>query len=177
MTSLAVVISSCVAVYAVALTTVQVIIARSNLRLNLYDRRFDIYLRTLDLIHATEGWDDLTEEQRRAVFIPFIKASRESRFLFDSDSGIFELLSRAYADVFIFKGYQENREVYRNYPPPEFIKEFNRANDAKLRVMESVATLETLLQPYLQFGISIGSIRLAKNIVAAPMKSTRNQST
>src|SRR5216684_1445740 len=78
--------------------------SREKLRLDLYNRRFDIYSRTLDLLHILETWQpseleknsaslqqspDLEKAQRA-----FVKASREAQFLFDDASGVHKLLEQ-----------------------------------------------------------------------------------
>jgi hypothetical protein len=84
-------------------------INREKLRLDLYNRRFDIYSRTLDLLHALETWNPTAAEiSARSLqdssgldkaLKAFTKASRESRFLFDDESGIFKHLEQLHSDA------------------------------------------------------------------------------
>jgi hypothetical protein len=73
-------------------------VSREKLRLDLYNRRFDVYLKTLDFWYALSRWKPTDKEilscnlvdspELSDSQIAFIKASRESQFLFDDSSGM-----------------------------------------------------------------------------------------
>jgi len=80
----------------------------SEVRLDLYDRRFDVYARTLDFYHALLAWQptDLEKSSHSLRDSPelgasqkaFIKAKQEALFLFAADSGIQEHLEKIHED-------------------------------------------------------------------------------
>lgn len=73
-------------------------INREKLRLDLYNRRFEIYCRVLDLLFAFENWNPTGAETTACslqdspeldrALKAFTKAYRESQFLFDEKSGV-----------------------------------------------------------------------------------------
>jgi hypothetical protein len=64
--------------------------AHARLKLDLYDKRFNIYATTLDLYEA-----DMKKELAdiEAAEFPFVQAFRESLFLFDGKDGIYDTLN------------------------------------------------------------------------------------
>src|SRR5271167_3415454 len=71
-----------IAVYVAFIGTFQWITAREKLRLDLYNRRFDVYLNALDFMQSLMMWNDIPQEERLPKRARFIRATRESRFLF-----------------------------------------------------------------------------------------------
>jgi len=63
---------------------------QEKLRFDLYQRRFDIYLRVLDFHLALLERQD--EPQLAVLYVPFLKAFCESKFLFPKESGIYDFL-------------------------------------------------------------------------------------
>src|ERR1039458_10049271 len=71
---------------------------RERLRLDLYNLRFSIYSRTLDLYHPLSGWEATPAEKTSTTsqdspelekaLRAFPKAIIEAQLLFDDDSGI-----------------------------------------------------------------------------------------
>lgn len=78
-----------IAVYVASIGTFQWITARDKLRLDLYDRRFEVYLSALDFMQALMMWTSVPVGERLPKRIAFIRASRESRFLFADELRIF----------------------------------------------------------------------------------------
>jgi hypothetical protein len=74
-----------IAVYVASIGTFQWFTAREKLRLDLYNRRFEVYLRALDFMQALMMWSSIPPEERQPKRIAFIRATRESRFLFADD--------------------------------------------------------------------------------------------
>ncbi len=96
-------------------------ISREKLRLDLYNRRFDIYSRALDLLHALETWNPTTSEinahslqdspDLAKALKAFTKASRESQFLFDDESGIPKRLEQLHSDAIAIIGSKRDAET------------------------------------------------------------------
>src|SRR5208282_4349068 len=78
-----------VAAFVAAITWHQWRINREKLRLDLYQRRFEIYLRVLDFHMALWQQD---EPKLDVLHVTFMKAFWESKFLFPSESGIYDFL-------------------------------------------------------------------------------------
>ena len=92
--------------------------SREKLRLDLYNRRFETYSRTLDFYYALSDWTP-TELEKASTSLQdsrelsktqraFIKASREAQFLFDDGSGIHQLLEQMHKDTVQFIGYRRD---------------------------------------------------------------------
>ena len=62
---------------------------QEKLRFDLYQRRFEIYLRVLDFHFAIWQQD---EPKLALLHVPFMKAFWESKFLFPEESGIYDFL-------------------------------------------------------------------------------------
>jgi|HubBroStandDraft_1064217.scaffolds.fasta_scaffold22041_3 hypothetical protein len=133
--------------------------SREKLRLDLYNRRFDIYSRTLDLLHALENWHpseleknstslqqspELEQAQRA-----FVKASREAQFLFDDASGIPKLLEQMHADVIAMIGFK--RDIVPKLRGEAFIAENQKFTERLSRVYAVAPLLEKGMKKYLDF--------------------------
>lgn len=81
-------------IVAAGFTYVQWQVNKSKLRLDLYNRRFDVYLKTLDyyLAYMHRKPDDSYEYLDKCA-IAFIKVYRESLFLFGEESEVYKLLT------------------------------------------------------------------------------------
>lgn len=123
-------------------------ISRDKLRLDLFNRRFDIYLRVLDYYQQLLQWQDKPEQI--ALGMPFIKAVRESRFIFPKDSGVHQFLEDFQKHVYPITGYTEVRKSLQGMP-----KELSEFAQKKLDnvnwILNSMKTLEDKMEPYLRF--------------------------
>lgn len=140
-----------IAIYVASIGTVQWFTAREKLRLDLYNRRFEVYLKALDFMQALMEWSSVPPEQRRPKRIAFIQATRESRFLFADDPGILRLLEEFDIRSFKVTGFIEDLSQYANIMPKETIAAYNEKQSSLEWIMESISRLETLLMPYLAF--------------------------
>jgi hypothetical protein len=90
-----------ISIAALIISCCTLVIARSQMRissakakLDLYNKRFSIYVSALDYYQAL--WADMTEDNLIEVSSKssaFVKAYRESQFLFDEKSKIYETLA------------------------------------------------------------------------------------
>jgi hypothetical protein len=135
--------------------------SREKLRLDLYNRRFDVYSRALDYAHSLDDWIP-TDAERASHSLQdsadlertkraFIKASRESQFLFKDTSGVHKLLEQMHADSFGIIGHR--RDVAPNLGPlgPDALplcKEFDKRVE---RFHASIGALEQAMSKYLDF--------------------------
>jgi hypothetical protein len=134
--------------------------SRERLRLDLYNRRFEVYSRTLDLYHALLEWKP-TETERMTTSLrdspelrttqrAFIKASREAQFLFKDVSGIKKQLEQIHSDSIRIIGY------LRDFLPklngrPEFISANQECDECWKRFHEAIPSLEEKMSEYLDF--------------------------
>jgi len=136
-------------------------INREKLRLDLYNRRFDIYLKTLDFWYAMSEWSPTQREKDSAGLQDsrelrdcqkaFIKATREAKFLFDDKSGIQMLLEQMHSDAIGIIGYKRDL-VPKLGPVPEMIKpSYDQFLERQQRLDRAIPMLEEKLAPYLDF--------------------------
>ncbi len=133
---------------------------REKLRLDLYNRRFEVYSRTLDFYHALLEWKPTEQEKSetslrdspelRTAQRAFIKASREARFLFDAVSGIQNQLEQMHNDSIAIIGY------LRDFLPkliggPTFATENKKCDECWNRIHNGIPALEQKLSLYLDF--------------------------
>jgi hypothetical protein len=140
-----------IAVYVASIGTFQWFTAREKLRLDLYNRRFEVYLRALDFMQALMMWSSIPPEERQPKRIAFIRATRESRFLFADDPRILRLLEEFHTRSFKVTGYIEELSQHAAIMPKETIAAYQEKQSSLEWIMESIGQLETLLIPYLAF--------------------------
>jgi hypothetical protein len=117
---------------------------REKLRLDLYQRRFEIYLRVLDFHFAIWQQD---EPKLDLLHVPFMKAFWESKFLFPEKSGIYDFL-----DDYNLR--TSRVRVYRSQIPPRSdLTPEERAQLIKdeIWIKDCIGILEEKLGPYLNF--------------------------
>ncbi len=136
-------------------------VSRETLRLDLYNRRFDIYLKTIDFWHELSDWRPSLEEansttlndskELRDCQKAFIKASREAQFLFDDESGIQKLLEQMHSDSIGIIGYKRD-VVPKLAAQQEMIRTlYDQFLERQQRMDRSIFILEEKLARYLDF--------------------------
>jgi len=125
------------------------IINEEKFRLDLYNRRFDIYFRTVAfywaLMKSEESKAAGTFEKLRS---DFIIASREAKFLFAPDSGVYDLLMRLNKASFEITGL---RDLPKDLPPEDKNENFKRFHEAMMLWNSNIEQLEDLMSPYLNY--------------------------
>lgn len=120
-----------------------------KLRLDLYQKRFSVYERTLDYYHLVIVHSEISNDEKGKIERDFIKAYRESQFLFSYRDGIFNLLNEIRLQAHFVANYQT--------PPassdPEIFKQSDQKQfDAtKFLHQDCLPTLEDKLAKYLNF--------------------------
>jgi len=124
-------------------------VASERFRLDLYNKRFDIYVRTVRFHQAlmTSKRDD-EDEAFAALRKDFILASRESQFLFSPESGIHDLLSRLNSDSFKITG---QKDMPKELPPEQILANQKQFSEALMRWNSSMEPLEAMMAPYLNY--------------------------
>jgi len=126
-------------------------LGRDKIRLDLYERRFAAYEATLIFYQALTGASDIVRSETfNTVHRNFIKAYRESQFLFKSESGIFDLLGQLHERSFKIIGFKTIAE--RGALPAEVLmKMSNESLDALEFFNKTIAEIESRIDPYLDF--------------------------
>ncbi len=140
-----------IAIYVAYIGRMQWVTAREKLRLDLYNRRFDVYLSALDFMQSLMMWADIPPDQRMPKLIQFIRAMRESRFLFADDPSILRLLEQFHGHSFKIIGFEEELKKYIRVLPKETIAAYNEKQASLEWILASIQQLEELITPYLAF--------------------------
>jgi hypothetical protein len=150
-----------VSVASALFTAAAVWISRERLRLDLYNRRFDVYSRTLDFCHALFDWrpTDLEKATSSLKDSPklkqsqraFLKASREAQFLFDDKSGIHKRLEQIHRDAIRVIGFRRNVAPVLDGQPEMFFQQHSEFQRSLQRIDESIPLLEQEMLCYLDF--------------------------
>lgn len=120
-----------------------------KLRLDLYDRRFEIFDSIFDFYDAMVSWK-ATPEQKGARK-RFFRAYQEAGFLFTKESGIPDLLKSLNDDAMKVIGYKEHRDSYKADPALS-LQLFNEATEIQTRVFdEGLTKLRAAMFQYLDF--------------------------
>ena len=122
----------------------------TKLRLELYNRRYNIFDSIFDFYEALSGWKGTAEQlaaQRR-----FFRASIEARLLFDDASGIAETLERLHKESGKVIGFKEHGKEYMTGGAAFYIEEFQKSNHVLLVDFEAaLMKLKAELGKYLNF--------------------------
>jgi len=141
-----------IAFYVASVGTFQWFTARDKVRLDLYNRRFDVYTRAIDFMLALPEWTYVTPEDRRAKHNAFMRAARESRFLFADDPRILALLEEFNLRSRKVTGFIGETSPYVLDMPHNESTEARGENESSLEwIRESASRLETMLLPHLGF--------------------------
>jgi hypothetical protein len=121
----------------------------AKLRLDLYDKRFAIYESALSFYQALAVEPKaLQTEIFMSAHRSFLKAHREAQFLFDDDSGVFELMGKINLDAFkIIASKTRAREMAGE----QAVRLVAEANDVYAKIEKSVNDLERAIAPYIRF--------------------------
>jgi hypothetical protein len=121
----------------------------AKLRLDLYDKRFAVFENTLAFHQALAGSaDDMQAAPFKALHASFTKAYRESQFLFDDDSGVFQILERINLDATKIIG---AKRLARELPGDQAVRVAASSNDAYKAIEKAMVELERAIGPYIRF--------------------------
>lgn len=143
------IVTTLISLAAFAVAWFSLIINEEKFRLDLYNKRFDIYLRTVKFYQALMR---LQESKEAGIFdalqVGFIIATRESKFLFAPNSGVYDLLSRLNTASFTITGL---RDLPKGLPPEQIIQNQEQISGALMLWNSSMEHLEDLMAPYLNY--------------------------
>jgi uncharacterized protein (DUF3084 family) len=138
-----------IAILAIAYS--QMRIASAKTKLDLYNKRFNVYVTALD--YYQEIWNE-SHSKINEKSIELTKSYRESRFIFDLNDGIYEALGKI----------QQNGARIHAYKQHKYERENNLTNDrldlsalhessvnAGIDFGENLRILENQIEKYIQF--------------------------
>jgi hypothetical protein len=129
-------------------------VSADKLRLDLYNKRFDIYVRTVKFYQALMREEDGTFAALQA---DFIIASRESKFLFSPKSGVHDLLSLLNSASFTIIG---RKSLPKGLPPEAIVANEKLFFDALALWNSSIEKLEDLMAPCLNYHYAFSPLAL-----------------
>ena len=137
-----------VSIVVATISALQWRISRAKLRLDLYNRRYEIYTRVLDYYQEVLK-SDVTAEQS-TLRIPFVKAVRESRFIFPAKSGVFALLEELDHRAFFVSNFKETRNALAGCTEEQMKLGTEKLGHVNW-ILSSMASLEEMMLPYMRF--------------------------
>lgn len=164
-----VMIAGILSTFAVIVSVLSFFVASEKFRLDLYNKRFEIYNRTVrfyQLLMKSNGIND--DDVFLSARNDFITASRESQFLFSPESGIPDLLLRLNKASFIITGL---RETQREMPVEQKIALQKQFGDALMLWNESLEPLEVMMSPYLNYHYAFSPLALFAQLRKRALRS------
>jgi hypothetical protein len=142
-------IATLISLVALIVAAFSLFVASERFRLDLYNKRFDIYVRTVRFYQSlmTSKRDD-EDETFAALRKDFILATREAQFLFSPESGIYDLLNRLNSDSFKITG---QKDMPKELPVKQILANQEQFSDALIRWNSSMEPLEAMMAPYLNY--------------------------
>ena len=123
----------------------QMRINEKKLKLDLYNKRFEVYSYTLKFQHELID-NQLTSETRRK----FIELKQASKFLFSLDDKIYESLNEIHNKSFKITGFRNESEKLKNHP--ESKKARQECEEALNWIINEINILDVKLSKYLNLG-------------------------
>jgi hypothetical protein len=127
----------------------QMRIATAKTKLDLYNKRFSVYLAALEFYQYaySESPTDIKEKANKLTH-----AYRESRFLFDTKDGIHETLGRIQKGSGAIIGYENLKQNHNMIGPPKSVAIISdRYSTALSEMGKDLLALEEQLKDYLSF--------------------------
>lgn len=126
---------------------------KEKLRLDLYNRRFEIYVRTLEFYAALSDYKPTDNQKEfQEIRLSFFKSYREAQFLFDENSGIYKMLLRLHRISFKITGFKEDGKTLADSGCHEELTKMNEeAHDNMMMFAIYIEELEKAISPYLNF--------------------------
>ncbi|MCX2708342.1 MULTISPECIES: hypothetical protein [unclassified Pseudomonas] len=125
----------------------QMRIASAKTKLDLYNKRFNVYMAALEFFQCSA---DLALEGVEDKFKKLTQASSESKFLFDSKDGVYDSLRRFQKVGAAVKVYHSIKSTH--HTNEDVVKAFQKkALEAIVLMQDELVLLEKQLKPYLSF--------------------------
>lgn len=139
-------------IVAAGFTYAQWSINKSKLRLDLYNRRFDVYLKMLDYYFSyTNKKKDNDYEYIDECRIAFIKVYRESLFLFGEESDVYKKLNYFQQNLGQLVNIDKKLDTLTNDSDREYLSDKRYELYTSVFVSDFLAELEQSLKKWLDF--------------------------
>lgn len=127
-------------------------VGRDKLRLDLYNKRFNVYERTLLFYQSIAVYDGSKNADFYSKLHAFNSAMKESQFLFSASSRIFNLLSDIHLNAYKIIGFKENgKEVFKSGDHITVSRLHNEMQDTLTQMAFQIDAIEKAMKPYLNF--------------------------
>jgi hypothetical protein len=151
-------ISIAAALISVATFTVgysQMKIASAKVRLDLYNKRFNVYLSALEYYQAM--WKQ-TDDDLKQKGAEFIKCYRESLFLFSTKDGVYETLTKIKNSGSVVSNYENLKQADSgiNSHGPNMDILHKKSVEAREKIGNDLQELEKQLEKYINFRVVDG---------------------
>ena len=129
----------------------QMKIASTKIKLDLYHKRFNVFVTALDYYQATiyKSHKEIKEQS-----IEFVKSYRESQFLFDDNDGIYETLNKILQNGSVIYEYEKHKyERDNNLTRDRFDlgEMHNSSIEARTEFEKNLINLEKQIKRYIEF--------------------------
>lgn len=121
----------------------QMRINKQKLKLDLYNKRFEIYTDTLKFYQELIG-----EEISKETHLKFINSKEAALFLFSTDPEIYKILDELHAKSFKVSGFKKNYKNLVN-APDVMLEANNEMQQALSWTMEKMPILQKRLRKFL----------------------------
>jgi hypothetical protein len=148
-------IATVISAVALVVSAFSFFVASERFRLDLYNKRFDIYVRTVTFYqYFMKSETDKTDEHFFKLTSDFIIATRESRFLFSPKSGVYDQLNKLKEAYFVIRG---NDELTPDGMPTDVLlnRHKQRSDALSLWNFGGIERLEDLMSPYLDYHYNV----------------------
>ncbi|WP_047528493.1 hypothetical protein [Pseudomonas sp. 11/12A] len=151
------VVSSVTAMIGVATLVVgysQMKIASAKVRLDLYNKRFNVYVATLEYYQSAYG---KVEGSMKAKSAEFIKCYRESQFLFDPKDGVFDTLKNIMTSgnkILVYEDTLSGAQPHISSETTHLLHE--KSVEARQRFEKDLLILEEQMAKYIDFKVVRG---------------------
>lgn len=141
----------CIAIFMAFIAKRQAKIAHNKLRLDLYNKRFGVYEAVLSFYKAILAYDRSFHDDFEPKLQSLIKAERESKFLFDSGSGINKIINEMISNSFKYTGFKSISEELARGDPDLFHEKFNESQIIVHEFPRQIDRIDEAIAPYLNF--------------------------
>ncbi len=144
-------LSIAISFFAVAIAFGQFWLAQTKLRVDMYDRRFEVFSSALDYYLALMFWRSPDEDLERQLDAQrrFVKALNEAPFLFTEKSGVHGIMQEMNALAGQTRGFKEEGHRVQS-DPKVYLDWFNEVQTNLLkRLPDLIDRLRIALMPYL----------------------------
>ena len=153
-TTIVSIVGGVVGLIALTVAWSQMKIASAKVKLDLYNKRFNVYVSTLEYYQAMWKQTDSDLKEKGAAFI---KCYRESLFLFSEKDGVYKTLTNIKNDGGVVSTYEDyKRQGHGVHSIGNFDVLHQRSVEAKEKIGDDLQVLEKQMAKYIDFKVVRG---------------------